>query len=357
VEQNTLRPRHALALLLAASLAACGGGQPQPAPIKVEGLSSIEVRAADASEGRGWDGVVEAVRQAKLSAQTSGRVAQVEADVDDRVAAGQVLLRLTAVEQQAGVDAARAQVRAAEAAAREAELDYRRHADLAQGQYVSRAQLDRARAARDTAVAARDAARAQLASAGQQGSYTLVRAPYAGIVSSRDVEPGESVNPGQPLMTVFAPDALRVEVSVPQSEADAIRADAVARLQLDDGRQVDAAQVTVFPAADAATHAVKVRVLLPVLEAAPVPGNTVRVVFPAVKGGAYPQIPDSALLRRGEVDAVYVLADGRPSLRQLRLGERRGDQVEVIAGLAAGERIAADPLAAMQALAAARGER
>lgn len=357
MKPNIPRPRHALPLLLAAVLAACGDGRPEPGPVVVEGLSSIEVRAAGAGDGRGWDGVVEAVRQATLSAQTSGRVAQVQADVNDRVEAGQVLLRLTAVEQQAGVDAARAQLRAAEAAAREADLDYRRHADLAQGQYVSRAQLDRARAARDTATAARDAARAQLASAGQQGAYTLVRAPYAGIVSTRDVEPGESVNPGQRLMTVFAPDALRVEVSVPQSEADAIRADAVAQVRLDDGRRIDAAQVTVFPAADAATHAVKVRVGLPALDPAPQPGNSARVVFPAVKGGVHPQVPASALLHRGEVDAVYVLADGRLSLRQLRLGERSGDNVEVIAGLKAGERIASDPLAAMQALAAARGER
>ncbi|WP_282278520.1 biotin/lipoyl-binding protein, partial [Stenotrophomonas sp. PS02297] len=170
MKPNIPRARHALPLLLAAVLAGCGDGRPEPAPVVVEGLSSIEVGAAGAGDGRGWDGVVEAVRQATLSAQTSGRVAQVQADVNDRVEDGQVLLRLTAVEQQAGVDAARAQLRAAEAAAREADLDYRRHADLAQGQYVSRAQLDRARAARAPAAAARPAARAPLGRARPPGA-------------------------------------------------------------------------------------------------------------------------------------------------------------------------------------------
>lgn len=344
-------------LLLAAALVACGGDEKAQVPVAIDGLHTLTVPAADAAEGRGWDGVVEAVRQATLSAQTSGRVDEVLVDVNDRVAAGQVLLRLSAVEQQAGVDAARAQLRAAEASANEAELNYRRHADLVQGQYVSRAQFDQARASRDAAVAARDAARAQLANAGQHSAYTTIRTPYAGIVSTREVEPGESVGAGRVLMTLFAPDALRIEVSVPQADAEAIRSNPQARVRFDDGRSVDAVQVTVFPTADAASHAVKVRVQLPALEQAPWPGNTARVVFPALKDGAGVRVPVSALLRRGEVNAAYVLADGRVTLRQLRVGERVGDEVEVIAGLHAGERIAVDPVAAMQALAAARGQR
>lgn len=341
---------------MAAMLAACGAAEVQ-APVAIDGLHTLVVPAADAAEGRGWDGVVEAVRQATLSAQTSGRVGEVLADVNDRVVAGQVLLRLSAVEQQAGVDAARAQLRAAEASANESELNYRRHADLVQGRYVSRAQFDQARASRDAAIAARDAARAQLANAGQQSVYTTIRAPYAGIVSTREVEPGESVGAGRVLMTVFAPDALRIEVSVPQSDAEAIRASPQARVRFDDGSSIDATQVTVFPAADAATHAVKVRVQLPALSPPPAPGHTARVLFPALKGGTGVRVPAAALLRRGEVNAIYVLADRRVTLRQLRLGERVGDEVEVIAGLKPGERIVADPVAAMQALVAARGQR
>lgn len=344
--RNTTMPfrpspaRAGLALLLAGALAACGSDERLHEPAPIQGLDTLIVGAADTGRGRAWDGVVEAVRRATLTAQTSGRVTEVLRDVNDRVAAGEVLVRLSAVEQQAGVDAARAQLQLAEAT-------YRRMAGLAEGQYVSKMQLDQARAERD-------AARAQLANVSQQTAYTMIRAPYAGIVASRDVEPGESVGVGQPLMTVFSPGALRIEVSIPQSDAERVRATPAAAVTFDDGRSVEASEVTVFPAADPFTHAVKVRVQLPALDPAPQPGGTVKVVFPAVAGMAHPRIPASALVRRGEVNAVYVLAEGRLSLRQLRLGERVGDDIDVIAGLQPGETIAADPLAAAQALVAAR---
>ncbi|MBL8257662.1 MAG: efflux RND transporter periplasmic adaptor subunit [Pseudoxanthomonas mexicana] len=341
-------------LLLLVTLAACGHEGPAAPPASIDGLQTFQVHDADAADGRAWEGVVEAVRQSTLSAQTNGRVIAVARDVNDRVAAGDVLVRLSAVEQQSGVDAARAQLRAAEASATEAEANYRRFANLAKDQFVSMAQLDQARMARDSAAAARDAARALLASAGQQTDYTTVRAPYAGIVATRDVEPGESVGIGQTLMTVFAPGALRIEVVVPQSEADAVRADPAAVVTFDDGRRIDATDVTVFPAADASTHAVRIRVQLPALDAPPQPGLTAKVAFPAVKGAAFPRVPASALARRGEVTGVYVLSDGRLSLRQVRLGDAAGDQVDVISGLKPGERIATDPVAAQQALVAAR---
>lgn len=353
-----LRPLPAIALLpllLAAGLPGCSRDNDPRPPVVVDGLATLVVPDADpAGAGRAWDGVVEAVREATLTAQTSGRVAEVRRDVGDRVAAGELLLRLTAVEQQAGVNAARAQLHAADARALEAESNHRRYLDLAQARYVSQAQLEQMRAARDSAVAARDAARAQLASVGQQAAYTSVTAPYAGVVAGREVEPGESVGVGQPLMRVFAPDALRIEVSIPQSDAALLRADPVATVHLPDGRTVPAAGVTVFPAADAASHAVRVRVDLPALEPAPAPGSTAKVAFPAVAGAGFPRIPASAVAVRGELSAVYVLDGSHLVLRQLRLGNAGGDGVDVISGLAPGETIAADPVAARQALVAAR---
>ncbi|MGE4359735.1 MAG: efflux RND transporter periplasmic adaptor subunit, partial [Lysobacteraceae bacterium] len=214
---------------------------------------------------------------------------------------------------------------------------------------------ERMHAARDAAVAARDAARARLASASQTVDYTVVRAPYDGIVASRDVEPGESVAMGQRLVSVFAPTALRIEVELPQGAADQVRADPRARVRLHDQRVIESDDVIAFPAADAATHTVRVRVLLPALDPAPIPGSTAKVRFPAVAGHSQPRIPASAIVRRGEVTAAYVLADGRLSLRQLRLGEAMPSGVDVLAGLQPGETIALDPVAARQALVAARG--
>ena len=97
--------------LLALALAACGGTEQAAVP-PLGAVATFEVAAADGATGRGWDGVVEAVRRSDLSAQTAGRVIAVEVDVNDRVAAGDVLLRISAVEQDAGATAARA-VRAA----------------------------------------------------------------------------------------------------------------------------------------------------------------------------------------------------------------------------------------------------
>lgn len=343
-----------LALLL---LAGCVADAPAPRATTPPRLETLQVRAGVEAGGRSWDGVVEAVRQADLAAQTAGRVTAVEVDIDDRVRSGQVLLRLTAVEQQAGADTARAQLRAAQAAATEAEASYRRVAALAGGQYVSRAQLDQARAARDAAVAAREAARAQLAQAAQQSAYTIVRAPFDGVVSRRWVEPGEAVSPGQPLLSLHAPGALRVEVEVPQSEAEAIRRGGPPVLLLADERRVQAGRALVFPAADPATHSVGVRVELPALDDPPRPGSTAKVVFPiAGTGGdaAVVMLPHAALVQRGEVSGVYVVDDARVALRQVRTGRIAGDRVEVIAGLRPGERVARDPVAAMQALAARR---
>ena len=348
-----------LASLLAMSLAACGGTEPVKLPLLAD-VSTFEVSATNGARGRGWDGVVEAVRRADLGAQTAGRVTVVEVDVNDRVAAGDVLLRISAVEQNAGANAARAQLRAAEASAVEAEQHYRRFAALASGQYVSKAQIDQARAARDSAAAARDAARAVVAQAGQQSAYTVVRAPFAGVVASRDVEPGETVAPGQSLMRVYEPRELRIEVAVPQTRAEAIRRDLRARVFLSGGREVVPAEVIVFPAADAASHSVNVRVRLPDLDPPPAPGTTAKVVFDAEAGtgsdgGAAPlRIPLSAVAQRGELSGAYVKQGDRLLLRQLRLGARVGDSVEVISGLQAGDKVASDPVAAMQALAAQR---
>jgi RND family efflux transporter MFP subunit len=346
----------ALSIALAASLslAACRHESTSAVPPPLPALQTDPVAFADPA-ARAWDGVVAAVEHADLSAQTDGRVLEVRVDVNDRVAAGQVLLRLSAVEQRASVDSAQAQVRSAAASADEAEASYRRYAALAGAQYVSRAQLDQARATRDAAVAARQSAAAQLAQARQPADYTVIRAPFAGVVSARQVQPGEAVATGQALLSLYAPGAQRIDVQVPQSDAAAIRAAPRAQVRLDDGRALTVPQVVVFPTADPNSHSVTVRVPLPALAPAPAPGTTAKVAF-AVPDAATATlwIPRAALLQRGELSAAYVLAAGTLSLRQLRVGRQDAQRVEVLAGLQAGERVARDPVAAGQALAAQR---
>jgi RND family efflux transporter MFP subunit len=306
--------------------------------------------------GVAWDGVVQAVDQAVLSAQTSGRVTSLHADVDQRVAAGAVLLRITSQEQGAALQMARAQLQAAEAQRDDARNRFARASELVKRQLISRDDFDRVKAASDAAAAAVEGARGLLVQAEQQMAYTSVHAPYAAIIAARTVEAGELVVAGQPLFTLYAPGALRLEVQVAQSDAEAIRAKPAARVTLADGREVDAAKVIVFPSADPQAHSNSVRVLLPALKPAPRPGQTAKVRFAAAAGGTGIWLPDDAVVSRGELTGAYVAGEQGLVLRQLRLGRRQDGRMQVLAGLAVGERVAVDPVAALQWMRAHHGE-
>jgi RND family efflux transporter MFP subunit len=341
-----------LASAAALLLAACADGAPAPAPAGVvPALETLTLVPERAPRERVWDGAVEAVNQATLSAQTAGRVVELPYDVDDYVPAGAVVVRFTDVEQQSAQRQARAQLAAAEAASREAEADYERISGIYERRLVAKAQLDASTARRDSARAALEAARAGARSSAEQVDYTVIRAPYPGIVVKRHVEVGESVRPGQALISGLSLGQLRVQVDVPQSDIGAIRDTRRAAVVLDDGaRRVDATEVTTFPYADPTTHTFKVRVDLPEAETGLHPGMTVKVAF-AVGETERLLLPASALVRRGEVSAAYVADATGVMLRQVRLGHRYGERYEVLAGLSAGERVVLDPVAAAQAIA------
>ena len=153
--------------------------------------------------------------------------------------------------------------------------------------------------------------------------------------------------PGTPLFTIYQPGGLRVTASIPQYRLKDMRTVKTARVEFpESGQWVDATAVQVLPTADAATHVSQVRVTLPTVPEA-TPGMFARVHF--VTGQAEKlTVPASAVLRRGEVAAVYVqAADGRLSLRQLRLGDSVGrGEIEVLAGLATGDQVVSEPVKA-----------
>ncbi|MBP6079497.1 MAG: efflux RND transporter periplasmic adaptor subunit [Xanthomonadales bacterium] len=335
------------ALAAALALAACGDDPPTPRNAAPVGFATLTVAKQSATQERLWDGVVDAVNKATLSAQTGGRVTELPFDVNDYVKVGDVIVRFTDVEQQSGRRQADAALRAAEANAREAQLAFDRAKDLIAKKLIAQAAYDQAVARHDAAKAALEAARAGVREAGEQVDYTVVRAPYSGILTERHVQVGETVRPGQALISGLSLAQLRVEVEIPQGDLAAIREHAHAAILLDDGRRIDASAVVIFPYADARTHSFRVRLELPETETGLQPGMTVKAAF-AIGQAERVLIPEAALVRRSEVTAVYVVdAANRVALRQVRLGHRVGEQVEVLAGLAAGERIAADPLAAL----------
>ena len=304
---------------------------------------------------RSYDGMVEAERQSTVSAQVSARIEEVPFDVDDFVERGDIIVRFR--DLAAVADLKQAEAAAQEVAARlgEARSNHSRIQQLYGQARVSRADMDRSTAELQTAEARVEAADGALIAAQERYENTIVRAPYSGIVVERHVEVGETATVGTPLMTGLSLEHLRVVVDVPQSDIAALRAGGQAWVDLPDGRELTAAETRVFPYADPSTHTFRVRLRLAEGQHGIYPGMWVKVRFHAGEEEAL-LVPGSAVVRRSELTAVYVLGeDGVPRLRQVRLGRPQADgRVAILAGLDAGERVVTDPQAARQALAAAR---
>jgi len=298
----------------------------------------------DAARERVWDGRVEAVNQATVSAQTSGRIAELPFDVNDYVGTGDVLMRFTDTEQRAALVRAEATLEEARARLSEAQQEFERFSRMIENNSISRSQFDQSRANRDAAQARLNAAVSGVETANEQLEYTVVRAPYAGIVSKRHVELGEMVSPGQPLISGLSLQQLRVNVDVPQSMFDAVRTIGKAYAYVD-GERIEAASLTFFPVADSAANTFRVRVNLPDGAATLYPGMFIKVGF-VVGETKRLLVPAAAVVRRSELSAVYVTDGEKVSLRQVRLGRRYGESIEILAGLAEGESVAIDPVRA-----------
>jgi len=331
--------RTILAPLLAAALLPLG------APADTLPFQTATVELAEAPLERLFDGTVEAVNQATMSAQTSGRVAEVFFDVDDYVQAGQPIVRFTDVEQQSALRQAKATLDEAIARSNQAAEEFERVSGLFDSGSASKREYDQALAARDAASARVAAARSAVEAAEQQLEYTIVRAPYAGIVTERHVEVGEAVSVGQPLMSGLSLEALRVVVNVPQQVAEKVREHLTAYVLTGEGR-VPSSRVTIFPYAHTASNTFTVRVDLPAGQFSLYPGMFVKVAF--VVGQAQRLlVPTTALVRRSEVTGVYVVGDEQQvRMRQVRIGGTFDDRTEILAGLSAGETVAEDPVKA-----------
>jgi RND family efflux transporter MFP subunit len=332
-------------------LAACGSKPPAPATAAAPGPPLRTVLIAPVRTPAEWrlDGTVEAIDHATVAAQTSGRVEAIYYDVGDHVPQGAVIIRLRATEQHAGLLQAKAALRAAAARALEAQTRYRRILDMYDRQVVPKANLDQATADRDAAAAQLSAARAALLSAEQGVAYTEIRAPYAGIVTQRLVQVGETVAPGTALMSGLSLQRLRVVVDIPQSVVAAVRSHLQAAIYAD-GQRIEASRVTVFPVASTPSNTFRAWLELPQGITDLYPGTLVKAGL-VIGERERLLVPASAVVRRSSVTAVYLVdRGGWTAMQQVRLGESFGDRFEVLAGLRPGDRVALDPLAAMRKL-------
>lgn len=336
------------------------------APAAGSGLATAPAQALSGAGRSSLDGVVEAVRQTTLAAQVPGAVLELAVQVGDRVRAGQVLLRIDARSADQGAAASDAQVQAARAALDVATREYGRQQKLRDKQYISQGALDQAEAQFKATRAQVAAHVAQAGAARTQTGLHTVRAPYAGVVSEVPVQLGDMAMPGRALVTLYDPGALRVTAAVPQSALGApgtspLSAETV-RIELPGlpGAQQwpAAARVQLLPTVDAATHTQQLRADLPASVAGMTgvaPGMFARVWLPAAGQGASTAqgqaqrvtVPLGAIVRRAEMTGLYVQGEsGKPLLRQVRLGRVDAGRVEVLTGVAPGDRVVLNPQAA-----------
>ena len=241
-----------------------------------------------------------------------------------------------------GAEAALTEAKARNA---EAATNYQRIADLFQRRVVSKAQLDQATANRDAAAARLAAAEAGLTTAREGVGYTEIRAPYGGVVTKRLVEVGETVGPGTPLMTGLRLRDLRVNTTIPQSIVMQVRKLKQAAVYVGDQR-IDGHQNHDLSRRPRRHRARFVRAsTCPRAPSIWRPACTSKSASSSARriGYWFRRLPS---IERSEVTGVYVIdSTGQVSLRYVRPGHRFGDQLEILAGLVAGERIALDPIA------------
>jgi len=274
----------------------------------------------------------------QISSQVPGRVTKLHVEAGSRVRQGAPLVALSAEEFQARLRQAHAGVSQATAHLKQVSADHRRYQRLLKEGAVSPREFEAMEARYRTAQASLAQAQAQVQEAATLEHYTVVRAPRDGVVAQRRAAVGDLAQPGQPLLTLYNPQDLQVEGEVNDEY----------RSHLTPGMQVgltipaihysgNVALTEIFPISTTPSRTFKVRterLAIPSL----IPGLFARLSIPLGESRGL-LIPQVAVRRVGQLTMVEVMKKGRPSSRLVQLGKEVADQVEVLAGLQAGERI------------------
>ena len=361
-------------LLVLVLLALAGGGAwwvlaADPAP-EVTTAAVVEVRGGgpavlDAS------GYVTARRQATVSSKVTGKIVEVLVEEGMAVAEGQVLARLDDSTQRAALRLAEANLEAARGALAETEarlakarLDRRRAERLVAEAVAPEEQLDAAATEVDALAARLALERDRIEVAGREVAIqriavddTVIRAPFAGVAISKNAQPGEMISPVSAgggftrtgICTVVDMDSLEIEVDVGESYIQRVHAGQPVEAVLDAYPEwrIPARVITTIPAADREKATVRVRIAFDRFDPRILPDMGAKVSFLAERAaGAAPDEPRSRLLipraavrEEGGERRVWVVEEGRVEDRAVELGARSGDRVQVLSGLAAGERV------------------
>jgi len=312
-------------------------------------------------------GYVVARREATVSSKVTGKVIEVLLEEGMKVEAGQVLARLDDTNVKANLQLAQAQLGAAKAALAEiavrldeAEKELRRITDLAASRINTQAALDHAlaevnaqKARLESQEAAAAVAEKEVAVWQQQLEDTVIRAPFAGIVTAKNAQPGEMISPISAgggftrtgICTLVDIASLEIEVDVNESYINRVQTGQPVEATLDaypDWR-IPAKVIAIIPTADRQKATVKVRVGFLELDARMLPEMGVKVAFhereQKAGGNRAVAVPKAAMQKLDGRDVVMVVQNGRAERRAVTLGGVKGDETLVLAGLAAGERV------------------
>jgi RND family efflux transporter MFP subunit len=318
-----------LALAAGCSRPAPAGAGPALAPATVQ---TAPVRQETVRLTRELGGTVRAKNEATVASKVMATVVRADAAIGRPVRAGAVLVTLSAVEIEARVEQAKA-------ALSQTERDHAREAAL----------LEKGAATADTVRSLADrlrAARAGLAEAETMLSYTLITAPFDGVITRDHVNPGDLAVPGGPLFALEAPRPLRVEVEVPESLATpAAGAEVEVRLA-PDAAPVKARLAEFSPAADPGSRTRLAKLDLPEAATART-GQFVRVLWPAGEASVV-TFPEAALTPFGQMERVFVVREGKAELRLVKTGRSEGGRLQVLAGVQPGETVVVSPPAALR---------
>lgn len=323
-------------------------------------------------------GYVTARRMATVSAQITGTLTEVLIDEGFKVKKGQVLARLDDTGLKAGLAAAEAQVRTAEAnlgqlraQLAQAQADEKRQAELNASGMTTRQSSEQAATAVKTVSAQLEAAQRQIEAAQAQAKqarvnydYAVVRAPFDGVVTARAAQVGEIISPLSAgggftrtgVGTIVDMDSLEVNVDVNEAYIAQVKADMPCEAVLDayPDWKIPAHVVAVIPSADRGKATVKVRVALEKKDERVVPDMGVRVSFLATKPQAETKpvpgvlLPAEAVVQRDGAAVVFVVHDERAEQRTVQLGADVGKFKLATSGLKAGETVVVAPPAELK---------
>jgi RND family efflux transporter MFP subunit len=386
VEPGTTWPKWVAGAVAVVAIAAVAAWVLVPRAVAVR-AATAELAPADVAVGPGTildaSGYVVARRQATVSSKITGKVVQIAIEEGQRVARDQIIARLDDTNAHAAVDQARAQLAQADAnytAARVAfdnagptfkrnEQQLAKAVISAQTFDTAKAAYDAARTALDVAARAVEVARASVAFAERNLEDTIVRAPFAGIVTVKAAQEGEMVSPNSAgggftrtgIGTIVDMDSLEIEVDVSENFINRVRPDqpVTARLNAYPDWAIPAHVIAIIPTADRAKATVKVRIGFDARDDRILPEMGVRVAFldnapSAPAEGAQTSsaqrplvVPLDAVQASGDNGVVFVLNEDRVERRSVRLGARVATGQIVLSGLTAGTRVAAGDLATL----------